>query len=97
MIGNHCTGNGRSTTTGAGIHITSVGNRIEGNSAIFNKRGFWIAGGANLVMRNSSRYNPDGTGSDNYVIAAGNVVGPTNNLVSGGVIISTSPWANFSY
>lgn len=96
VAGNHCTGNGAGTGTGAGIHSTIAGNRIEGNSTIYNQRGLWIEGGANLVIRNSSRYNPNGTGTNNFVIASGNMVGPTNSLPFG-TITNTSPWANFSY
>ncbi len=96
VLENHSTGNGRTTATGAGIHTTIAGNRIEGNSAIFNQRGLWIDGGANLVIRNSARYNPDGTGANNFVIAAGNFAGPTNTLVSA-TITNNHPWANFSY
>ena len=93
VIGNHCTGNGLSTGTGAGIHTTIAGNRIEDNSTIYNHRGLWIEGAANLVIRNSSRYNPNGTGSNNFVIASGNMVCPTNTLASGIITneSSTSP------
>ncbi len=92
VLANHCTGNGQSTATGAGIHTTIAGNRIEGNSVIFNQRGLWIQGGANLVIRNSARYNPNGTGTNNYVIAGGNDVGPIGSAAT-----ATSPWANISY
>ena len=96
VTGNHCTGNGNGSGTGAGIHTTIAGNHIEGNSAIYNQRGLWIEGVANLVTRNSSRYNPNGTGSNNFIIVSGNMVGPINSLASG-FITNTSPWANFSY
>lgn len=96
VLDNHCSGNGQSTATGAGIHTTVAGNRIEGNSVIFNKRGLWIDGALNLVIRNSSRYNPDGTGSANFVVAGSNIVGPTN-VLGAGVLTNSNPWANISY
>ena len=96
VLENHCSGNGQTTATGAGIHTTVAGNRIEGNSVIFNKRGLWIDGALNLVIRNSSRYNPDGTGAANFVVTSGNILGPTNTL-SAGVLTNSNPWANISY
>jgi hypothetical protein len=98
---NHGSNNGQGTATGAGVHITGVGNRVEGNSTVFNKRGFIIDAGANLVIRNSARLN-----TTNYVIVAGNNVGPivlapASGAISGSTggagVGSTDPWANISH
>ena len=84
---NHCTQNG-----GAGIRVSSAGNRVDGNSLIYNKQGIWLQGPVNVVIRNTSRYNPGASGSSNYVGTAGNDVGPIGTAAT-----STSPWANISY
>jgi len=102
VIGNNCYANG-SLGNGAGIHATEVRNRIEGNNVVNNTRGIYVnntfAGGS-LLIRNSASNNPQtgSPGASNYVFAAGQTFGPTNNLVgAGGVITNQNPWANFSF
>lgn len=85
---NHCTGNGTSsTTTGAGIHATSPGNRVEGNHAVQNENGYRIDGANSTLFRNTARGN-----TTNWVIAAGNDVGPI-----GAAATATSPFANIEF
>lgn len=103
--GNHCSENGQSVAS-AGIHTTSGGNRIVGNSVVFNNgTGIEVDGGANLITQNSARFH----GVNNYVIAANNLYGPIVDLttvstaaVSGtnsasATTVSTDPQANFAY
>lgn len=97
VTGNTCNDNG-----GAGILAPSVGftvsNRIEGNNVIRNGRGIDLGSNGNLVIRNSAAGNPVGSGVSNYVFSAGQIFGPTNNLLgTGGVITNVNPWANLSY
>jgi hypothetical protein len=99
VLENNCAGNGTGLSGGAGIHATIAGNRIEGNSTILNKQGLWIQGGANVVIRNFSRYNPGSgsIGSSNFVISTGNTVGEILDFSSGGTLTNANPWANISY
>ena len=67
IVGNTCNGNGLGAGDGAGIHIISSDNHIEGNSVTDNDRGLDIDGSSNYVADNTVRSN-----TDNYDIAAGN-------------------------
>jgi parallel beta-helix repeat protein len=94
---------------GAGVHVTSVNNRIEGNNVANNDRGIDVGSAGNLIIKNSAKSNPQSGTSANYVIAIGNSVGPiqlagTNAAAISGPAASTAstlgntdPWANFSY
>ena len=85
---NHCSGNGSSAaTSGAGIHASQPGNRIEGNHSVQNEIGYRLDGDGSTLFRNTARGN--GT---NWVIAAGNDVGPIGNAAG-----STSPFANIEF
>jgi len=75
---------------GAGIHATGGGNRIEGNNATDNDRGFDVDGSGNLVIRNSA-----GGNFVEYSIVAGNTAGPI--VTSAGIAASTNPHANYEY
>lgn len=74
--------------TGAGFHATKERNRIEGNTAIENRRGFYVEGRLNLVVKNNAADN-----ALQYDIAPGNhdaaVISP------GSGFFSDQPWANF--
>ena len=98
VVGNNCTNNGTQTTNGSGVHVTGAGNRIESNVAILNKKGFWIEGAVNIVIRNTARYNPDGTPT-NYDIAGNNAHGPIVDVTGVNDISALTdadhPWANF--
>ena len=76
---------------GAGVHALSGDNRIEGNNAIVNQRGYHIEGIDNLVAGNSAR----GSAMGNYAIDDGNHVGEL--IVDPGQGFVASAWANFSY
>ena len=76
--------------TGAGIHAIEHRNRIEGNAADENRRGYHIEGRNNVVVKNSAADNPV-----DYDIAPGNkdalVISP------GSAFVSNEPWANFRH
>jgi parallel beta-helix repeat protein len=75
---------------GAGIHVTSSDNRIEGNNCTQNDRGIDVDTSGNFIVRNTCSGN--GT---NYDIAGTQTIGPI--ITATGTITSTNPWANFSY
>ena len=84
IMGNQCIGLSSLASTNAGIRATSSGNRIDGNHVTFYGNGILVSGTGNLVIRNTTSL----TAAD-FVVNAGNITGPTNNL--------TSPHANFAY
>ena len=100
--GNSSLENG-SSGDGAGIHVSSSSNRIEGNNVIGNDRGIDVDGANNIIVSNSAKLN-----TVNYKIAANNVFGSivdrtvvTSAAVSGNSAASSAgtvdPWANISY
>jgi parallel beta-helix repeat protein len=82
--------NGNGVVDGAGIHVTSGGNRIEGNNATDNDRGFDVDLANNLIIRNSA-----GGNMTEYDIVAGNTVGPT--VTAAGIAASSNPHANYDF
>ncbi len=78
------------TIDGAGIHVTGSGNRIDGNNATDNDRGFDVDAAENLVIRNSASGNVTA-----YAIVGGNTVGPT--VTSANIAASTNPHANYDF
>lgn len=68
--GNTCNLNGNSGV-GAGIHVTSIDNRIEGNNSTDNDLGFDVDVAGNLIIRNSASGN-----ITDWDIVANNVFGP---------------------
>lgn len=102
VSGNTCDNNGNGVAgDGAGIHVLSTDNRIEGNTISDNDRGIDVDSFGNLIIRNSA------TGSlNNYEIVANNKVGtivsaPSSAAISGSTggsgVGTTDPWANFSF
>jgi hypothetical protein len=93
----YCSGN---SGNGVGFLATGMGNRIEGNHAIGNDKGFVAYQGANFIFRNTARWN-----SPNWSLASGNlclvVVGTAAGAISGdsgGTSPgSADPNANFTY
>jgi hypothetical protein len=84
------------SNTSAGIQIgfaSNFGNRVDGNSCTANQYGFLAGGDHNLVIRNSAR----GNSQNNFRLAFDDASGPIVDMTAGGQIVSTSPWANFSY
>ncbi len=84
--GNVCDNNGFGGD-GAGIHSSSLDNRIDGNTVTDNDRGIDVDSTGSLIVRNSASGN-----STQYSIASGNDTG----------IIQSSPvgagaWDNFSF
>ena len=107
IIANVCVTNGLSGD-GAGIHVVAGNNRIEDNNVTGNDRGIDVSAAGNLILKNSARNN--GTSSaGNYAIVADNRYGPiiddtaTGSIAASGkgpftsTLVSTDPWANFSY
>jgi len=96
VIDNEIAGNDTSGSSQLGaLIIQSSNNRIEGNHITGNSgAGIWIATSAyltdfnNIVIGNSVI----GFGANNYIIVAGNDVGPIGNAST-----NASPWANFSH
>lgn len=89
IVGNGCDINGLLTAAGAGVRVTGLDNRIDGNHLTLNTYGIKVEEAGNLIVRNSAVHN--GTGmADDYVIVSGNRVGPiTTDPAKAG------PWANF--
>jgi hypothetical protein len=88
VLRNTVTFNGQDTLGGPGIQVDIVGNRIEGNHAIFNDIGIFVSNGLNVIIGNTARYN----GITNFSIVAGNVLGPVTNAAD-----TANPLANFSF
>ena len=99
VVGNSCDGNG-DNGDGAGIHVTSGDNRIDGNNVTDNIRGIDVDVSGSLIVRNSAA----GNGS-NWEVVANNaclvvfrtgcsaISGSSGGTAPG----STDPNANFSY
>jgi parallel beta-helix repeat protein len=103
IIDNLSTGNGNGAPFAAGIHVTSFGNRIEGNVVSTNDTGILIdqSGTANLVFRNTATGN-----TKQFDILANNKVGiivsPPNSVAingstGGAGMGSTDPYINISH
>ena len=88
VLNNTVTFNGQDTLGGPGIQVDIVGNRIEGNHAIYNDIGIFASNGLNVIIRNTARFN----GIANFDLAPGNVVGPVTNAAE-----TANPHANFSF
>lgn len=95
VVGNTCDGNGAGNSSRGGIEVGNEGNCIDNNTVTQNSTGIRISSiiTGNIVIRNTARGN-----TINFDIGTGNTLGPTNNLVgTGGVITNQNPWANFSF
>jgi parallel beta-helix repeat protein len=87
IIGNTCKGNELFS-----IAVFSSNNRIENNHITACNEGIYVNGGTNnLIIKNSV----SGNGVHNYIIPAGQIVGPLINTT--GTITNSNPWANFSF
>ena len=81
------------TGTTAGILVSSINNRIEGNNVNCSGIGIDVDFDENLIIRNSV----SSRGTTAYDIVAGNTYGEILDFSSGGEITSGNPWANFEY
>jgi parallel beta-helix repeat protein len=98
--GNTCYVNG-SGGDGAGIHITGIFNRIEGNTCTRADRGIDVDAQANIIIRNTCGFN-----GVSWTIAANNDLAPivfastnaapVNGTSYAGNLGSTDPNANFT-
>lgn len=84
----HLDSNGNGANVGANIFVTDGASRIEGNSCIGGDFGIRVAGGGNVIVKNSSRGSANNYGG----IVGGNDVGPIGSAAA-----ATSPWANIQY
>ena len=102
IIDNHCVDNG-SNGNGAGIHTTSIRNRIERNTVAANDRGIDVDNTGSIIIGNNASAN-----SINYEIAANNRYGPIIAFIGNTAAVSgsstpsstmttTDPFANFSF
>ncbi len=101
ILNNTCESNGGGS--GAGIHVLSTKNRIEGNATVNNPIGYDVGASGNLIIKNS---NSGGTTPFNFAIFGCpdgdgcNSVGPRIDVWNGGNggnITSSNPWANLLY
>ena len=101
ILANECANNGQGAGDGAGIHITSSDNRIEGNNFNNSDRGIDIDINGNIIIKNTCSGN-----TVNWTIAAGNsylvVQAPMTSSnfsgnAGGGGVGTTDPNANFTY
>jgi len=101
--GNACWNNGNFGGTGAGIHATDAGNRMEGNTCTGGDRGIDVDAAGNIIIRNTCAGN-----TTNYAIVANNYYGPiidragvataaVNGSAAASTLASTDANANFSY
>jgi hypothetical protein len=95
-----CGGNGL-PKGGAGVYMDRPDSRAEGNHVTENAVGIQARLDGSVIIRNCASGN-----TTNYVIAAGNVVGPivqgtTSSAISGSTggsgVGTTDPWANLSF
>ncbi len=97
---NLCAENGSGTGDAAGILVTSMDNRIEGNMCRVNDRGIDVDGAGNFIAGNVCSGNTLNwsvvSGNVCYVVEAATSASVSGN--SGGVSPgSTNAWANFTY
>jgi len=99
ISGNTCSNNGNGGF-GAGIHVTSTNNRIEGNNCSLADRGILVDAPGNIIIRNTCSAN-----TASWSVVAGNVILVVNGVgapavfgtAGGAAPGSTDPNANFSY
>lgn len=84
----HCQASFNSNSgDGAGIHATSVDNRIDGNNCTYNDNGILVNTNGNFIVRNTC----SGNGTD-YNYAEGNDVGTVQTTPVG-----AGAWDNFRF
>jgi hypothetical protein len=99
VIGNTCIGNNTGAVSyEAGIYIVGTNNRVEDNNVTASGyAGIQVVNSSyatnNLIIKNSV----SGNGANNYVLPAGQIVGPLITNTVSGIITNSNPWANFSF
>ncbi len=88
ITGNFSRYNGRGTN-GAGIRLTSNGNRVENNTVGGNTVGIMALSSGNLIIKNYAQGNVT-----NYHILGTQKIGPI--ITTGGTITNENAWSNFS-
>jgi len=100
VVGNTSSFNGRNGD-GAGIHVTSKGNRIDGNNVALNDQGIDVDDIRNFIVRNTAYGN-----TTNWTVVASNACFVINATLSTNAITgdsggigpgSDNPNANFSF
>lgn len=89
VIRNNVSVNGLSADEAAGILVTGLDNRIEGNHITLNARGIVVTDVENLIVGNRALHNGAGP-KDDYDVIEGNIFGPISSDPA-----SAGPWANF--
>ncbi len=97
VVGNALWGNNWSgSTNDAGIYVMATSSRIDGNHVVANgsgPAGIYVYNAYGLYSGNCvARNSVSGFGAKNYVVSAGNDLGPVGTAATG-----SSPWANLSY
>jgi hypothetical protein len=99
--GNTCTKNGLGNS-GAGIRVTGLLTRVEGNAVNGNQRGVVVTAGSNFITRNTCSANV----TSNWDVVSGNVILAVNAATNAAAVTtnaggtapgSTDPNANFSH
>jgi hypothetical protein len=94
VLDNGSHGNGTAPGIGgAGIRTYNDGNRIDGNSLTANGNAYFGGGDHNFIVRNNTHSNIISGLSFSFNDASGEI----KNFISGGTIITASPWANFQH
>lgn len=93
-VENHCQSNGP-TGAGAGVYITGINCRVEGNQLLSNKYGILVTGGAtnNFIVKNTARNNV----TANFSVPAGNEMAPVVTDPGASGFGTATPWSNFAY
>jgi hypothetical protein len=89
VYGNSCQINGLLAHEGAGIRVTGLDGRIEGNHVAMNGYGLVVQDVGNIIVRNSARDNGAGP-LDDYIIMGGNAAGVIRTDAA-----TAGPWDNF--
>ena len=101
VIANTCIGNNKGNQLSAGgILIGNSNNRVEDNQVTANGYAGILVDKVgdsdctkNIIIKNSV----SGNGANNYVLPAGQIVGPIITNTVSGIITNSNPWANFSF
>ncbi|MGH7133593.1 MAG: right-handed parallel beta-helix repeat-containing protein [Phycisphaerales bacterium] len=88
---NTCASNGVNAGNGAGIHVTDVDNRIEGNNCTQADRGIDVDVGGNIIIGNTCSGN-----TTDWDIAANNIYGPIIDRRIPGTVVSTPAVTGFN-
>lgn len=92
ILNNNAYGNGGFTASNNNIHVSGSYNRIEGNHVTLGYTGIRVDTSGNVIIKNSS----GGQGAANYIVAAGNLFGPTLSSLAA-LATNSNPHANYDF